>query len=148
MGDLEQIGTTARRDARREQLRIDVVLHVAHEQEAARAVAQVQDHGGVVDDTTVVRGTLGDGPTPGPPGDRDRVIDADLVARRQAAAEAAIGAQPFPERDITGSGAQHPILRHAPDVIALQQQGEAGHVVLVRMGEHDQVQAAVPWRQS
>jgi hypothetical protein len=55
MGDLEQVDPTALGDARGQQVRVDVVLHVAGEQEPPRTEPKVQDHRRVIDGSTVIR---------------------------------------------------------------------------------------------
>jgi len=54
VGDLEQVDTAAVCDARGQQLRIHVILDVAHEQEAPLAVAQIEHERRVVDRATVL----------------------------------------------------------------------------------------------
>jgi hypothetical protein len=51
----EQVDTTAIGDARGEQPRVHVILHVAHQQESALAVAKVQHDRRVVHRPAVVR---------------------------------------------------------------------------------------------
>ena len=147
MGDLEQVDAGAVRDARRQQLRVDVVLHVSHEQEPAGAEPKVQDDRRVVDGATHGWRPRGHLPASRPPGQGGRVVDAQAVAGSEPSREASLLPQPLAECGVPRAGAQHPVLRHAPDVIALHEQRHPRHVVLVRMRQDQQVEAAVPRRQ-
>ena len=112
MGHLEQVGAPAVRDARGQQLRVDVVLDVAHQQEPAAAVAQVEHDRRVVDGAAV----------PGRPlrarcRARGHQVSTGRPSRRSGSPAASraisrsIGPQPLAERRIPGSVAQHPVLR-------------------------------------
>jgi hypothetical protein len=49
-------------------------------------------------------------------------------------------------RRVAGPVAEHPVLDYGRHDVSLEQQCQAGHVVLVRVGQHDQVQPSIPRR--
>ena len=52
------------------------------------------------------------------------------------------------EGGVARPGTMHPDLGHGPDPISLEEDGQARHVILVRVGQHDEVDAPIPRRQS
>ena len=71
-------------------------------------------------------------------------MNASPVASRPALAP--FGSELGDPRPVAGSRPAHPRLDDPRDPVALEQQGHAGHVVLVGMGQHEQVDPAVPGR--
>lgn len=147
VGDLEQIDPAVVGDPGRDQPRIDVVLHVAHQQEPARPEAQVQHDRRVVHRATIVRGAGRDRATQRPPGQDGHAVEVQRVTRGQPGREPGIGPEVIAERGIARPGAEHPVLRDACHAVAVHQQREPRDVVLVRVGQHDQVDAPIPGRQ-
>jgi hypothetical protein len=144
MGDLEHVDL---RDPGIEEERVDVVLRVAHEQEPVPAGAPEQDHGDVVRLPPVVRGDRWDSLRVGPQDCERDVVDEEAFAppeRRMRDRMRREGRLPCRvARSLPG----HPRLEDAAHASRLQECHEAGHVVLVGMGEHDRVDGPVPRRE-
>ena len=148
MRDLEEVEAAAVRDACRDELRIDGLLDVTHQQQAADAETEVQDGRHVVDAGAGVRWLERHAAARRPSDLDDRPVHAKSVAGREATAVDAQTLEGGMEGGIAGPRTVHPDLGHAPDSISLQQDGQAGHVILVRMGQHDEVDAPIPRRQA
>ena len=73
-------------------------------------------------------------------------IERQPVAGRQPLRGHVRRCQPGPERRVAWSGAEHPVLGDGRDPVPLDEDRETCDVVLVRMGEDDEVQAPVPGR--
>jgi len=148
VGHLQEVDPIAVGDARRQELRVDGLLDVAGQEQAAGAEVQVQDGRHVVDAGSGI-GRLGGHDAPCRPADvHGRRIEAEAIAGDQPAP---IDRQPIErvvEGGVTRAGATHPDFGHGPHPVALEEEREAGHVILVRMGQHDQVDPPVPGRQS
>ena len=71
-----------------------------------------------------------------------------MVARCQELRVATEVGQPAPECSVTGPKSDHARLRYIADAITVEQQGQTGDMVLVRMGDHDHIEAAVPRREA
>lgn len=142
MGDLEDVD---RGQAARDQLRVNALLRVAGEQEPAALRLAQQDDRRVVDARAGRGRRDGDGA-----GERPQDVEADL-AQLQARAGGERGPRwPVPERGVpgrpAGTASPHAGLEHAAHAVALERADEPGHVVLVRVRQHDDVQPPVPRR--
>jgi hypothetical protein len=145
MRDLEHVdGWQAGRD----EGRIHLLLDVAGQQESAIADRPEQDDRDVVDGRPAV-GRLGrHGPADRPAHVQAHVVDGQPVAGRDRAAGRCVGpGQGGCPRRVAGSRTAHPRFQDAADVIAREEHGQAGHVVLVRVGQDDHVESSVPRRQ-
>ena len=145
MRDLEDVD---RRQAGRDEGRVHFLLDVAGQQEPAVADRPEQDDRDVVDGRPAV-GRLGrHGPADRPAHVQVHVVDGQPVTGRDRAGRRRIGpGQGSRPRRVAGSRATHPWFQDAPDVIAREEHGQAGHVVLVRVGQDDHVESPVPRRQ-
>ena len=145
MGDLEEVDG---RQPARDELGIDALLHVAREQEPVAGDLAEQDDGDVVDRRPAVGRAFGHAQRIGPEDGEVDAVDGQPVAGREPAAEGFAGGQDIGPRPVPRTRSEHPGLVHPADGVALQEQREAGDVILVGMGEHEDVDAAVPWRQA
>jgi hypothetical protein len=130
-----------------EQLGVDRLLHVAHEQEPSGADPPVEDHRHVVDAGPAVRRILRHAAT-----DRPQHAHFDLINREpiagsdRATLRMVVMRQLRQPRLVTGARAAHARLQHARHVVSPQQQRQACHVVLVRVRQDDRVDPPVPGR--
>ncbi len=130
-----------------EQRGIDALLDVAHQQEAPLPDLAEKDDRDVVDACPAVgrcgRDLTADGPQHA---HRDLVHRQPIPRREDRSLGGSRGGQrPLPRR-VAGTRTDHPGLEHATDAIALQQQGEAGDMVLVRVGQDHGIDPTVPRR--
>lgn len=144
MGDLEEIDA---RQVRRDELRIDLLLDIAHEQEPARTDLPGQHDGHVVDPGAAVGRVDGHATS-----HRPQDLEVDLVHGQPVA-----GGHPGPDRRVaTGHLAKprgvawsrptHARLENAGDPVALEQERQPGHVILVGVRQDDRVDPPVPGR--
>jgi len=144
MGDLEQVDVW---EAVGQQRWVDAVLDVAHQQEPARPDLAEQDDRDVVDARAAIGWDGRDLAT-----DRPQHPEADLVDREPVAGGQAepdwrtLSSQLADPRRIAGSGAAHAGFEHAVHVVALEEQGEPGHVILVGVRQDHRVDPAIPRR--
>ena len=144
MCDLEQVDV---RQSGRQQGRVDVLLDIAGEQEPAPVHLPKQHDRDVVDPSPAVRRRTWHPPANGPQHAQVDVVDREPVAGGQGAvARSARPAQSISPGGIPGSRADHPGLEHPSDPVSLQQLGEAGHVILVRVRQDQHVDPAIPRR--
>jgi hypothetical protein len=142
MGDLEQVHVAHPA----EQLGIDFLFDVTRQQEPPARHGSEQDDGHVVDAGPRVPWRPRNAATHRPQHlERDVVHGESITGREQAAGRRAAGELGCPGR-VPRTRAEHPRFEGAPDAIPLEQEGESRDVVLVRVGEHDSVQPAVPRR--
>jgi len=143
VGDLEEVHP---REAGGEQLRIDRLLDIAHQQEPPSADLPGKHHGDVVDARAAVRWLRRHSIADGPQHPKADLVDGESVTRRDAGPDGSVTARQLSKpRGIARPGATHARLHHPPHVIPLEQQGQAGNVVLVRVRQDDRVDPAVPW---
>lgn len=148
MRDLEEVEAPAVPDARRHELRVDGLLDVSHQQQAASAEAQIEDSGHVVDARAGVRWLERHAATRRPPDLDGRAVDAKSVAGGEATPVDVQSVEGGVEGRVARPRPVHADLGHGPDPISLEQDGQARDVILVRMRQHDQIDAPVPGRQS
>ena len=142
---LEQV---ERRQATAQQLRVDALLDVAGEQDALSANLTEQHDRDVVDRGAAIRRALRHPVRVGPEDAEVNRIKRQAVASGQPAVGwSAIGERGRPGV-VAGTRPDHPGLVHPPDAIALEQRREARDVIFVRVGQHEDVDAAVPRRQA
>ena len=142
VGDLEELHAW---QPRREELRVDRLLDVAHQEEPPDADLAEEHDRHVVDPGPAV-GWLGRHlAAAGPQGAERDLIDGQVVTggdprmdRRTAVSQLV---QP---RRIPGTGSAHAGLHDTRDAIALDQQSETGDVILVRMRQHDRIDPPIP----
>jgi hypothetical protein len=146
MGHLEQVETG---DPGADEERIDLLFGIAGQQEATPARVAEQHDRDVVDPRARI-GRLGGHA----PGRRPQDAQVDLVDPQPVA-----GREPFDrrgsgsgkagnERGIPGSRPAHPGLEQPTDLVAPEQERDAGHVILVRVRQDDQIEPSVPrWKE-
>ena len=145
MGDLQQVD---RWEASSDELGINAFLDVTRKEEPVLPdLAQEHDRD-VVDRRPTVGRPLGYAVRVRPEDPKSDPVEAQAVARRETAARWATGGQRRCPSSITGARPDHARLVHATDPVARQQCGQARNVVLVRVGEHQDVDATIPRRQS
>jgi hypothetical protein len=146
MGHLEEV------DARQvigEERRVDAFLDIAHQQEPAGPDVTEEDDRHVVDASPAIGRCCRHLPA-----DRPQDPQVDVIHR-----QAVTGGDREPDRcgrcgqlsqpgRVAGAGAAHPRFEHAGDVVALEKQGKAGDMILVRVRQDQHVDAPVPWRDS
>ena len=91
-------------------------------------------------------GSAGTAPRSGHRTSKPDVVQRERVAGREPAGAAPLGSELGDPGPVAGSGSAHPRLDDPRDPVSLEQQGHAGDVILVGMGQHEQVDAAVPGR--
>ena len=125
--------------------RVHVVLRVAREQESPPLSLAEEDHRGVVDPPAAVGRFGRHGPGVRPQDGQQDLVEPDPGAGREGAACGAVPQGRVP-RDPAGAGAAHAGFVDLPDAVPLQHPDQACDVVLVRMGQHQHVDPAVPRR--
>jgi hypothetical protein len=128
--------------------RVDALLDVAGQQEAPLANLAQQHDRHVVDARARV-GWLGwDRAGVRPQHLEPDIVEGEVVSgREQRRADASRGESRRPSR-VARARSAHPRLEHAPHLVPLQQGRQAGDMVLVRMGQHQCIDAPIPRRQS
>ena len=125
---------------------VDALFDIAHQEHPARPDLAEQHDGDVVDGRAAIRRLEGNLAADRPQDAQADLIDGQAVPGREAQAQgSADGASRGPSR-ITGTRSVHPRLEHALDAVALEQEGQARDVVLVRVTQDDRVDPAVPRR--
>jgi hypothetical protein len=135
MGNLEQVDM---RKSGGEELWVDGLFDVAHQQEPSGPDLSEKDDGHVVDTRAAIGRLDRDLATSRPEGPKDDLVDGQAVARcdRRADRRAGTGQLGKPGA-IPRTGSTHARLHYALDAIPLEQQGETGDVILVRVREDD-----------
>lgn len=132
----------------REQLGIHAFFHVARQQEPLVADLAEQDDRDVVDPRAAVGRPLGHPVGIGPEDPQADRIEHQPIACREAPSRWPARREHCRPGVVAGSRPDHPRFVHPPHSIALQQRSEAGDVVLVGVGEHEDVDAPIPGRQA
>ena len=130
-----------------QQTRIDLLFDVPHEQEPSRPDLTEQHDRHVVDAGAAVRRHRGDLAADRPQHTQRDLIDGQAIACGQAESDRAVGSSQLPQPGgVSRSRAAHAGFEHARDVVALQEEGEPGDVILVRMREDHGIDPAIPRR--
>jgi hypothetical protein len=146
MGDLEHVDRPVAFHLCREQCRIDLLLGVAHQQHPARTEGDVEDDRHVVDALAVVRGRQRHRVRERPPHGHSSGVEGEAAAGGQPDGGPAQTGQGVSEGPIARPARDHPRLRQDADAVSLQQQRQAGRVVLVWVGQDDEIDASIPGR--
>ena len=129
-------------EAASEKGRVHVILGVAGEEEPAAVRLAKEDDRGVVDPAAGGRGLRRHG-VPRPEHHHADLVEAEACAGSEGRARRTVA-----QRGVPGLPARalpvHPGLEHAPDPISLQHADQARDMVLVGMGQDDEVDAPVP----
>jgi hypothetical protein len=144
VGDLEHVDVG---QPAGQQHRVHVLLDVAGQQESPPGYLAQEDDRHAVDQRAIARRIARDVAAV-----RPEDLDGDVIdPQARASAEHEVTRRPgsgqslLPRR-VRRARAAHARLGHGPDAIAVQQQDEPGHVVLVWMGEHDRIDPPIPRR--
>ena len=144
MRDLEEIDV---RQALGQQGRVDAFLDVAHEQDPTSADLAEEHDRDVVDPGPAIRWRGRHLAADRPQDVEVNVVDGEPVTRRETETHGCSRsgelAQP---RGIARSRSAHPGFEDACHTVSLEQEREAGDVVLVRMAQHHGIDAPVPRR--
>jgi hypothetical protein len=143
--DLEHVHA---RNPSRQQLRVDALLDVAHEQEALRPHLAQQDDRDVVDRGAAIRRVLGHPAGVRPEDAKVDRVKRQSIARLEAPVRRAERGEVLCPLLVARTGTDHAGLVDPPHPVALEEQAEPGDVILVGMAEDEHVDAAVPRRQS
>jgi hypothetical protein len=144
--DLEQVDL---RQSLRQQRWIDVLLDVPGQQEPPLTHDAEQDHRHVVDAGPGIRWLRRDLTADGPQHAHRDLVDRQPVAGPDREAWRRPGpSEPIDPGRVAGSRSAHAGLEDAADTIAIEQQGEPGDMVLVRVRQDDRVEPPVPRRDS
>jgi hypothetical protein len=143
VGHLEDVDP---RQPTRHERRVDVILDVAGQQEPA-APDPAEEHDRHVVDATALVGRLERHATAVGPEDAqvDRIQGQAVAGGKPPGRRPAFGKPVGPCR-IAGSWTAHARLEQPADPVAIEQQRQAGDVILVRVGQDDDVEPPVPWR--
>lgn len=138
MRHLQQVQPFAiTRDAGRQQMRIDLLLDVAGEDHPAGAEVNVEHDRDVVDACARIGRSQGHSARQRPFHVHSNAVQRKRVTCREDPALASQAGETSPVRRVTGPGSDHPWLRDLRDPVAIHHGRQAGHVVLVRMGQDD-----------
>ena len=145
MRHLEHIGP---RQTPGQEDRIDALLDVAHQQRTLAPELREQHDRHVVDAGSFV-GRLGsNGSGVGPEHREPDAIKRERIAGPEPAAFDVAQPQRELPRGVAGTAAAHPDVERPADPVALEEQRESGDVILVRVRQQQQVDAAVPRRET
>ena len=144
VADLEQID---RSDPPAGEDCLDPGLDVAGEQESPPGGLAQQDDRGVVDRRAVLEGAGRHRPRIRPQRHQGDIVERDAVPGGQAPVRHAVVGDPLDERLVAGAVAGEPAHQDPPDPVAIEHDREARDVVLVRVGQDQQVEPPVPGRE-
>jgi hypothetical protein len=144
MGDLEQVDLW---QAIGQELGIDRLLDVAHQQEATRPDQAEQDDRHVVDAGPAIRRLDRHLPPDRPQDTECDLVDLEAVARGDATTDRRTRSrQALDPGGVSGPGPEHAWFEDSTDTVAIQQHGQAGDVVLVWMAEDHRIDSTIPRR--
>ncbi len=127
--------------------RIDVLLDVAHEQDATLTDLAEQHDRHVVDAGATIGWRGGHLAADGPQDTETDLIDVEMVAGREPQPDRCTRSRQVAQPcRVARPRAAHPRLEHPADLVALEQQRETGDVILVGVAEDDGVDPPVPRR--
>jgi hypothetical protein len=143
VGHFEQVDP---REAAGHEDRIDPLLDVAREEEPLGAERAEQDDRDVVDAGPGVRRLGRHRRAVGPEHLEADVVEGEPIAGRESPARLVPGGERRLERCVSGTGTGHSGLDDACHSIAIDDEREAAHVILVRVGHDDEIDPAIPRR--
>jgi hypothetical protein len=144
MRHLEQVDA---RQALRQHRWVDVLLHIAGQEEPTLPDDAEQDDRHVIDAAAGI-GRLGRDPAADRPEHAHRdLVDRQPITRGDGEADRRTGtSQPIEPGRVPRSRATHPGFEDPVDAIAVEEQRQAGDVVLVRVRQDHRVEPPVPRR--
>ncbi|HEY6057502.1 MAG TPA: hypothetical protein VIV06_05680, partial [Candidatus Limnocylindrales bacterium] len=145
MGDLEEVEPG---QAPGDEGRIDVLLEVAREQESLLPERAEQDNRDVVDASAGFRRLPSDRAGVRPQDAEIDIVHVEPVPRRESSAPPAARDERRRKSRVAGSLAEHSGFDDGSDPVTLEEDGKAAHVVVVGMGEDEEVDPPVPGRQA
>ena len=144
MRDLEDVDV---REAAPDERRVEILLEIPHQQEPSRARLPEQHHGCVVDRLAVRERPVRDGAGVRPEHPERELVERQPVAGGEQIVGRATGRKDRRPRPRAGSFAGQAGLVDMPDAVAPQDRDQPRDVVLVGMGQHEQVDPVIPRRQ-
>ena len=127
--------------------RIDALLDVAHEQDATLPDLAEQHDRHVVDAGAAIGWRGGHLAADRPEDAEADLVDVEVVTGREPEPDRRTRSRQVAQpRRVAGPRAAHARLEDPADLVALEQQGETGDVILVRVAEDDGVDPSVPRR--
>jgi len=144
VGDLQDLDCGQRP---REERRVDLLLDVAGQEEAvARSLAEEHDRD-VVDARPAVRRRLGHAAEIRPQDPELDVVDGEAIPGHEDATLDPAGGEGGAQGHVAGSGADHSRFEDPLHAIPVEEAGQPGRVVLVRVAQDDDIDAPVPRRE-
>jgi hypothetical protein len=147
MGDLEHVDARGRGHAASQELRVDGLLDVAGQEHPSRSEAEVEHGRDVVDARARIGRRDGHLAARRPADVERRIVEPQPVTGRHPTSHDVEAVKGRVEGGVAGARPAHADLGHEGDTVACQQQGKAGHVILVRVRQHDDVEPPIPRRQ-
>ena len=124
--------------------RVDVLLDVAREEEAPPSDLKLEHDRDVVDARARVRRRLRDGSPVWPQDPEPPVVHAQAVTGHEAAARRPLTIEDAREGHVSGTGPRHARFVEVADAVPAEEPDQPRGVVLVGMGEDDDVEPAIP----
>jgi len=148
VGNLQHVDRTSKvsGQAACDELRVDVLLHVAGEKHPPRAVSQINHDRLVVHLLAVIARSRWHSPGRRPVHVKLDSVEPQAIARCGNVGLAVLLDEHAPVCGIARTAPDHSRFDHLAYPIALEEQREASDVVFVRMGQHDRVNSAIPCR--
>lgn len=128
----------------RDEGRIDLLLDVAGEQEPLASDVAEEDDRRVVDPGAAIRRLLGHGARVRPQDTEADVVDGEPVAGREDPTRSALPDKGALEGGVSGTRSDHSGLEQTLHPVLVEHGDQTGHVILVRMGQDDDVDAPIP----
>ena len=129
------------------QLRIDLLLHVAHQQESPGPDLPRQHYRHVVNASAAVGRLERDAAPNRPEHPQDNLVDGKAIAGRDARSDRPVAAGQLPQPGrVAGPGPAHTWLHDPVHLVAVEEESQPGHVIFVRVGQDDGVDPSVPRR--
>jgi hypothetical protein len=144
MGDLEEVHA---RQATGDELGVDRLLDVAHQQEPTLRDDALEHHGHVVDPRAAVGWIERDATARWPEHPHRDLVDDQAIASRDRAPDRSRAVGQFAQpRRIARSWAAHAGLEHAVHAVSREEQRQPGHMVLVGVRQDHRFDLPIPRR--
>jgi hypothetical protein len=146
VGDFQEVQAPVHRAQRIEEVAIHVLLEIAGEEDALGADPDVQDERRVVHRSPGLGSGLGHAGGRRPDDLGVRLTDGERIATLEAHDRHAMTLGLLAVGGVAAAVAAHAVVDEDTDAVAREQPGEAADVVLVRVGQQGDIDAAVPDR--
>lgn len=141
MGDLENVDSP---QAALDEERVEILLEISRQEEALASDRAHQHDRGVVDDGALVDGHLGNGAPIGPQHVDRESVEPQPIAGRKLGRIDPDPLQPSPPRTISRAGSDRARLEDPLDAVTTGESREPRDVVLVGMGQDDEIDPPIP----